>query len=110
MLLASRSCSGTSNAPNQRPEPPISSPIPKVVGVSELNTNHTLPQTQTQNPTISIAAHIGAPSRSSSSVTDDVAGAKNVGPLPSALSLHEPSKATNTSTSVLPRGILLLFD
>jgi len=102
MLLASRSCSATSN---QRP--PVSSPIPKVAGVSGLNVNHSLPQTQTQNPSIYITAHLGVQSRSSSTTADDVAGAKNVGPLPPALNQDEPSKVTNTSTPVCPRGIVL---
>lgn len=108
MLLASKSCSSTSNAPNQkRPETRIPSPNPKVGAVSGLNTNRSLAQMQTQiqNPTISVTPHMGAQLSRSSSNANDVAGSKNVGRSPPTLSQHEPSKPTNTSASILPRAV-----
>ncbi|ONK66192.1 uncharacterized protein A4U43_C06F5160 [Asparagus officinalis] len=105
MLMASRSCKRASDAPNQRPETPVSSPIPKVIGVSGLNASHSLAQMQTQNPTVSPTSHVGSQSRSSSSTVDDVAGAKNLGQVPTSISQQEPSKAMNTPASMLPRAV-----
>lgn len=106
MLMASKACGTTSSAPNQGPETPISSPLSKVVAVSGLNANHSVPQAQLQikNPTISITSHIGAQSRSSSSTADD-GGGKNAGVLPPPLNTSEPSKTANTSAPILTRGI-----
>lgn len=105
MLMASKACNASSNASNQRPENPVSSPIPKVAPVNALNPNHTLVQNQAQNPTISVTSRVGSQPRSSSSTVDDVAGAKNVVPVLPVVSQHESSKAMNTSAPVLPRAV-----
>lgn len=109
MLMASKACNATSNASNQRPETPVSSPIPKVAAVNASSPNHALVQIQAQNPTIAITSYVGSQSMSSSSTIDDLARAKNVVPVLPVVSQHESSKTMDTSTPVLPKGILFSF-